>query len=1115
MILNQQIDYIHFSCGKSEFCFLPTGGIFEFTNGDCMINGFQGNPVSGSANNIYLRTYNGDKVTGFTPLLGANSNLSKGDNSLTFTGVALGVSYTVVFAIGGDGLWFWHIFLDASDAIVDLVYAQDIGMAAKGGVLTNELYISQYLGNTIFNGDNGYVVCSRQNQSQGGSFPYLQQGCIGAKVNYYSTDATQFFGLSYRETDVPCALHGNLENRNYQFELSYTALQTERITLNGGASLAFYGLFKSNHTEAITSLEFADEICAAYKATDKLSTTNAAVTPCYKLELSPKWGDSYASPSMDKSEIDRLFGHKKLEEFGENGQLLSFFTDSYEHVVLKEKELMCERPHGHIITTLLSDQDVSTGLITSTNYMYGVFNGQVVAGNTSLHKFISTPRGLLNILKNTGQRIYVKIDDVYRILTIPALYEIGINYSKWYYKIADDILVVTSYAAADTADIVLNINSSQGKKYDIVITSQLVMGECEFQNGIEFVEDELSLTFNPLADNWKNSPYKNLHYTMQLSDSATISDDKIFYTDNKTRNGTLLTIEKLDTASFSITTQGRIENCVQTPACHTFDVEKQKYQDFYSKLICGFNLTLEGGLQDELDRLNCVALWYSHNAMVHFAVPHGLEQPGGAAWGTRDVCQGPMEYFLATRHYSLAKSVLLNLFAHQTLEGEWPQWFMFDKYTLHQDDCHGDIVFWPLKCICDYINASGDVAILNSSVGYLASDANETILLHLKRAISTLDARFLHGTSLISYAGGDWDDTLQPANKELADYLVSAWTMALAYQSIHLLSCAVAPIDEIFGKQMKTLCNNIKADFNKYLVKDGVIAGFAYCKDMEHIRYMLHPDDNETGIHYRLLPLTRSIIGEMVDLPQAEFNVGLIDEHLQFPDGVRLMDKPAHYNGGVCKFFQRAEQAANVGREISLQYVHAHIRYIEAMAKLGHGDNAWNGLLKINPVNIQKSVKNAQLRQSNSYFSSSEGAFDDRYDYQNNFDSLKDNKTNSDTIKVKGGWRIYSSGPGIYLNQLVSNVLGIRFTNEAMEIDPALPQKLDGLCFQYNCFGKAVHFVYHISGGGDSGVSKVLLNQAPIDFSPIANPYRSSGASIAIDTLNSLLEIKNVIDVYC
>ena len=36
------------------------------------------------------------------------------------------------------------------------------------------------------------------------------------------------------------------------------------------------------------------------------------------------------------------------------------------------------------------------------------------------------------------------------------------------------------------------------------------------------------------------------------------------------------------------------------------------------------------------------------------------------------------------------------------------------------------------------------------------------------------------------------------------------------------------------------------------------------------------------------------------------------------------------YTGGTSRIFKRAESAANFGREVGLQYVHAHIRYIEA-----------------------------------------------------------------------------------------------------------------------------------------------------------------------------------------
>ena len=63
----------------------------------------------------------------------------------------------------------------------------------------------------------------------------------------------------------------------------------------------------------------------------------------------------------------------------------------------------------------------------------------------------------------------------------------------------------------------------------------------------------------------------------------------------------------------------------------------------------GFTLKKENEQTEELQKVNALAWWYTHNMLVHYSVPHGLEQYGGAAWGTRDVCQGPTEYFMATQ----------------------------------------------------------------------------------------------------------------------------------------------------------------------------------------------------------------------------------------------------------------------------------------------------------------------------------------------------------------------------------------------------------------------------------------------------------------------------------
>jgi len=1104
MIIKQQSDMIIFTRDEFLYSFLPTGDIFEFTNGPFLINQFQGNPLEGSANNIYLRVHTAQGIESY-PLLGirSRSKLSYNNEKLIFQGRVQAIDYRVTFSPADQGIWFWHVQLSGSGQTVDVIYGQDIGVAEKGGVLSNELYMSQYLDHSIWEGPQGYAVCSRQNQPQGTAFPYLQQGVLHTQAVGYSTDGMQFFGLSYKARNVPQVLESGLPSSNYQYELSYTGLQTEQMNLDGQVDFTFYGLFRRNHPAAVTSLEFQSELEEAYVAVDWNDTDGLldgeAVT------LKAEFGQPYVSPQWSQAEIDAAYPDRRLEEY-HKGTLLSFFTSEHVHVVLQPKELLVERPHGHIITTRMNSEAIDNNLITSTNYMYGIFNGQTVVGNTSFHKLLSTPRGLLNILKNTGQRLYIRQDGVYRMLTLPAVYEMGVNFAKWHYKLDDDTLTVAAFAAANQADIVLQVKSRLGRFYDCIVTNQLVMGENEFQHPVNLSEADGILRILPDADTWLNKPYPGLHYDIQLPGTAfTYSDDRIFFEDGKPRNGTLLTISIESTAEFQLVLQGRLENVESVPVTpYSLETEAEEYRQFYEAFSSRFRLSLEGAGQAQMDKLNETAWWYTHNAMTHFIVPHGLEQPGGAAWGTRDVCQGPMEYFLMTQHYELARNVLLEIYAHQLWESrEWPQWFMFDRYPVQSHEWHGDVVLWPLKCISDYIMATGDHSILHEQVVYhhLAdgkpSRETESLLDHVKGAVETIRKRFLHGTALISYDGGDWDDTLQPADEALKTRLVSAWTVALAFQVIRNLS-QVTAVDPEFSAMLAEMSGRMKASFQDLLIKDEVIAGFAYFKDAETIEYMLHPQDRNTGIHYRLLPMTRSIIAELVDPAQAETNLRLIDEHLKFPDGVRLMDRPARYEGGVSTIFRRAEQAANVGREISLQYVHAHIRYLEAAAKVGDAERAWEGLFQINPINIRESVPNAKLRQSNTYFSSSDGDFPDRYSYQQNFEQLK-----SGSVEVKGGWRLYSSGPGIYLNQLISGILGIRFTADDLVIDPVLPSGLDGLRFTYQCFGRTLTFVYHI-GQGPARTPELRAAGKAVDAHTLPNPYRPGAASIAKSTVLAL-----------
>ncbi len=83
---------------------------------------------------------------------------------------------------------------------------------------------------------------------------------------------------------------------------------------------------------------------------------------------------------------------------------------------------------------------------------------------------------------------------------------------------------------------------------------------------------------------------------------------------------------------------------------------------------------------------------------MHYLSPRGLEQYSGGGWGTRDVCQGPVEMLLALGRIEPVRDLLLRVMNQQNPDGDWPQWFMFfeRERNIRPGDSHGDIVFWPL-----------------------------------------------------------------------------------------------------------------------------------------------------------------------------------------------------------------------------------------------------------------------------------------------------------------------------------------------------------------------------------------------------------------------------------
>jgi cellobiose phosphorylase len=340
----------------------------------------------------------------------------------------------------------------------------------------------------------------------------------------------------------------------------------------------------------------------------------------------------------------------------------------------------------------------------------------------------------------------------------------------------------------------------------------------------------------------------------------------------------------------------------------------------------------------------------------------------------------------------------------------------------------------------------------------------------------------------------------------MREHMSSAWTVTLHHQTLTTLAHALQRIGRApAAARLERQAAAVHRDFLRLLLVDGVLAGYAVFSDDDSkpagtpARYLLHPRDATTGVRYSLLPMIHAILEGLFDEAQMRHHLRLIDEHLSGPDGARLFDRPLPYHGGLQRHFQRAESATFFGREIGLMYMHAHLRYAQALAHVGDADRFFHALCQADPIGLREIVPSASLRPSNCYYSSSDAAFADRYQASADYERVQ-----RGTIDLDGGWRVYSSGAGILFGLLVRHLLGLRLEADALLVDPVLPTALDGLRVRVVLMQRNLEIVYRVKSPG-SGVAALRLDDRALEFDEDAHPYRRGAARVALPGLVAAL----------
>jgi hypothetical protein len=729
--------------------------------------------------------------------------------------------------------------------------------------------------------------------------------------------------------------------------------------------------------------------------------------------------------------------------------------------------------------------------------MAGVFHSMVTQGHVSINRLLSTTHSYLGLFRSHGLRVFVQAGEGWRLLGVPSAFEMAPSRCRWLYRHAAGLLEVCSVGVDAPHALELHVRVLEGAPVRLLVTHHVAMngddGSAPGAARWSQADGAVYVATVPGTELGERFPRGALAIEpLAATRFERVGGDELLFEDARSREQPFVCIEGIAAPFFGLRLVAGLVPAHRSPQAQALPLP---------------SLSVPPGSPAERDvsQLDDILPWYAHDALIHFLAPRGLEQYSGGGWGTRDVCQGPLEMLLALGRLDAVRELLLRVFTAQNADGDWPQWFMFfdRERDIRAPDSHGDIVFWPLLGLARYLDASGDTALLDVLVPFHGATDRATVWHHVERALQVIEHRQVPGTRLAAYGHGDWNDALQPADPALRERLCSAWTVTLHHETLAALAGALRGTGRAAeAGRLAAASRDVLDDFQRLLMPDGVVAGYAMWDrpgDDRPATHLLHPRDTTTGVRYSLLPMMHAALADMLTPGQTRAHVDLMARHLHGPDGARLFDRPLAYHGGLQRLFQRGESASFFGREIGIMYTHAHLRHAQMLAHVGDAPGLLEALRKSHPILVHEHVATAAPRQANCYFSSSDAAFADRYEADRRYGDV-----NACEVPLEGGWRIYSSGPGLFIAIFLRHFLGLRVSARTLTIDPVMPPHMDGLTATVELWGHPVD-VHYALGATSGAPTRVRLDDSPLPTTRAPNPHRTGGLQVTREHFEAAL----------